>query len=93
MSDPNAVEAATRRLAKALEALEAAVERRREADQTERQLVAQLQAMGGDRSRLAAELDAAAARATRQDATNREIGRRLDVAIETVRAVIDNNDR
>jgi hypothetical protein len=93
MSDPNAVEAATRRLAMALEALEAAVERRREADRTEQQLVAQLQAMGGDRSRLAADLDAAAAQAKRQDNASREIGRRLDVAIETIRAVIDNNDR
>jgi hypothetical protein len=93
MSDPNAVEAATRRLAMALEALEAAVERRRAADRVEQQLVAQLQAMGGDRSRLAAELDAATAQAKRQDNVHREIGRRLDVAIETVRAVIDNNDR
>ncbi len=93
MTDPSAIENATRRLALALDALEAAVERRREADRGEDQLVAQLHALGGDRSRLAAELDAAAAHARQLETTNREIARRLDLAIDTIRSVIEANDR
>jgi hypothetical protein len=93
MTDPSAIETATRRLALALDALEAAVERRREADHGEEQLVAQLHALGSDRSRLASELDAAAAHAKQLETTNREIARRLDVAIDSVRNVIEAHDR
>ncbi|MDT3683555.1 MAG: DUF4164 family protein [Pseudorhodoplanes sp.] len=93
MTDPSAIETATRRLALALDALEAAVERRREADHGEERLVAQLHALGNDRSRLATELDAAAAHAKQLETTNREIARRLDIAIDNVRTVIEANDR
>jgi len=87
MSDPS-IDAATKRLALALDALEAALERRREADRSEERLAAQLQALGTDRSRLACDLDAQAARAKRLESTNREIAHRLDVAIDTIRSVI-----
>jgi chromosome segregation ATPase len=93
MTDPSAIETATRRLAMALDALEAAVERRREADHNEERLVAQLHALSSDRSRLASELDAAMAHAKQLETTNREIARRLDIAIGGVRAVIEANDR
>ena len=81
MTEANAIEAATRRLSAALDALEAATERRREADRGEETLVAQVQALGADRSRLAADLDQQAARSRRLEATNREVAKRLDVAI------------
>jgi hypothetical protein len=93
MSEASAIDAATKRLALALDALEAAVERRREADRNQERLAAQLQALGNDRSRLAAELDATAARTRQVEATNREIARRLDTAMETIRNVIEANDR
>jgi hypothetical protein len=93
MTDPSAIETATRRLALALDALEAAVERRREADHGEEQLVAQLHVLGSDRSRLASELDAAAAHAKQLETNNREIARRLDLAIDSVRSVIEAHDR
>jgi hypothetical protein len=93
MSDSTAIDAATRRLALALDALEAAVERRREADRGEERLAAQVQALSADRSRLAADLDAAAARSRRLSTTNREIARRIDVAIDTIRAVIGSSAR
>jgi chromosome segregation ATPase len=93
MTDPSAIETATRRLAMALDALEAAVERRREADHNEERLVAQLHALSSDRSRLASELDAAMAHAKQLETANREIARRLDIAIGGVRAVIEANDR
>ena len=50
-------------------------------------------ALGTDRSKLAAELDAASARARALETANREIARRLDVAIETIRGVLEANDR
>lgn len=91
MSDAS-IDAATKRLALALDALEAALERRREADRNEDSLASQLQALGADRSRLASTLDAQAARAKRLETANREIARRLDTAIGTIRDVIGANE-
>jgi len=93
MSDPSAIDAATRRLALALDALDAAVERRREADRDGDRLSAQLQSLGADRSRLASDLDAAAARSRRLENKDRDIARRLDAAIDTIRSVIEAHDR
>ena len=92
MTDAGAIEAATRRLMLALEGLEAAAERRRETDRAELAVADQLHALGADRSRLAADLDAAAARAHALETTNQEVARRLDAAIETIRSVIEAND-
>lgn len=88
MADAATIDAATRRLALALDALEAAVERRSEADRGEQSLGEQLHALGGDRSRLAAELDEVTARSREIEAANREIARRIDVAMDGIRAVI-----
>ena len=93
MTDASAIDAAAKRLALALDALEAAVERRREADQGQEGLTAQVHALGADRSRLASDLDAAAARAKQFETTNREIARRLDAAIDAIRSVLEANDR
>ena len=93
MSEPNAIDAASKRLALALDALAAAVERRREADRGEETLNAQLHALGTDRSRLAAELDTAAARARALETTNREVAQRLDAAIDTIRSVLAASER
>jgi hypothetical protein len=92
MADATAIDAATKRLALALDALEAAVERRREADLGEQSLGSQLHALGSDRSRLAAELDEVSARSREIETTNREIARRIDVAMDGIRAVLDAND-
>jgi hypothetical protein len=91
MTDPNAIDAASRRLALALDALAAAVERRREADRGADALTDQLHALGNDRSRLAAELDAVAARARALQTTNHEVAQRLDAAIDTIRSVLAAN--
>jgi septal ring factor EnvC (AmiA/AmiB activator) len=93
MSDTTAIDSATRRLALALDALEGAVERRREADHGEQSLHSQLHALSADRSRLAADLDAAAAHAKNLETTNREVARRLDAAMDTIRAVLESSDR
>jgi Domain of unknown function (DUF4164) len=93
MTEGSAIEAASKRLALALDALAAAVERRHEADRGEQTLDAQLHALGADRSRLAAELDAAAARNRMLEAANREVAERLDAAIDTIRSVLAANER
>jgi molecular chaperone GrpE (heat shock protein) len=92
MSDGTAIEAATKRLAAALDGLEAALERRREADRSEAALTEQVSVLGADRSRLAAELDAQTARAHRLEATGQDVSRRLDVAMETIHAVVDAHE-
>jgi hypothetical protein len=83
------IDAATRRLMAALEALESAVERRREADRDENELAIRIQALGTDRSRLADELDRSLVKTRRLERANREIAERLDAAIGTIRAVLD----
>ncbi|HVX99805.1 MAG TPA: DUF4164 domain-containing protein [Pseudorhodoplanes sp.] len=89
MSDSIAIEQAARRLTLALDALEAAVERRREMDRNEEALTVQLHHLGTDRSRLASDLDHAFARQRQLETTNREIARRLDIAMDTIRAVLE----
>jgi hypothetical protein len=89
MSDSIAIEQAARRLTLALDALEAAVERRREADRAGESLAMQLHQLGTDRSRLAADLDRAFSRTRSLETTNREIARRLDIAMDTIRSVLE----
>jgi chromosome segregation ATPase len=82
------IEAATRRLMLALDALESAVERRREADRDEDELASRIQALGADRSRLADELDTSLVKSRKLERANREIAERLDAAIGTIREVL-----
>jgi chromosome segregation ATPase len=86
------IEIATRRLTAALDALESAVERRRDADRDENELATRIQALGTDRSRLADELDGALMKARKLDRTNREISDRLDSAIVTIRSMLDTGE-
>ena len=92
MTEPSAVDAAVKRLALALDALEAAVERRQHADRNEEGLATQLHALGVDRTRLASALDGETARARQLETANREIAQRIDTAMESIRAVIDGKD-
>ncbi len=92
MSDIDSIEAASRRLALALDALDAAAERRREAAKSEAALSAQIHALGNDRSRLAGELDHAIARSHALEAANREVAQRLARAIDTVRGVLADEE-
>jgi ABC-type transporter Mla subunit MlaD len=90
MSETDSIEAASRRLALALDALDAAAERRREAARGEGALAAQVHALGDDRARLAGELDDAIARARALESANREVAQRIAAAIETIRGVLAN---
>jgi predicted nucleic acid-binding Zn-ribbon protein len=82
------IDTATRRLMMALDALEAAAERRRDADRDENELASRIQALGADRSRLADELDGSLVKTRRLERTSREISEKLDAAIGTIRAVL-----
>lgn len=93
MTDPGAIEAASRRLAQALDALQAAVARKRESDTGGDAVAKQLHALGSDRARLAGELDAAAAHARKLEDTNREVVRRIDVAMGAIQRLLDEHDR
>jgi CRP-like cAMP-binding protein len=85
MNEQSAIDTAVKRLAQALDGLDAAVERRREADRGEAALAAQVQT-------LAANLDGETARSRRLETTNREIAERLDTAIATIQSVLDSNE-
>jgi hypothetical protein len=92
MTEQSAVDVAVKRLAMALDALDAAVERRRQSDRTEDALVGQVQALGLDRARLADTLDGETARSRKLESTNREIAQRLEAAIASVQSVLDGNE-
>jgi chromosome segregation ATPase len=92
MSNTDPIENATRRFALALEALEAATERRCEGDRAERALADQVHALGADRAQLASHLDEATARARALETVNREIAQRIDQAIETIRGALEFGD-
>jgi chromosome segregation ATPase len=89
MSDTDSIEAASRRLSLALEALDEAAERRREADRGAQALANQVHALDSDRARLAGELDHAAARTRALETANREVAQRIDQAIETIRGALE----
>jgi septal ring factor EnvC (AmiA/AmiB activator) len=93
MSEMDSVDTASKRLALALDALDAAVERRCQADRDDAKLSSQVEALDADRSRLAADLDHAAARSRTLETANREVARRLDAAIDTIRAVLAASNR
>ena len=83
------IEAATRRLMAALDALESAVERRHEADRDEDELASRIQALGADRSRLADELDGSLVKTRKLERSSREIAEKLDAAIGTIRTLLE----
>ena len=77
MSDTHAVDHAVRRLNDALDALDAAMELRLEADRRRGMLAEEVHDFSMDRSRLAAELDHVQAHSRAVETTNREAARRL----------------
>ena len=76
----------------ALDALEAAAERRRETDRSEEALATQVHALGSDRAQLASELDQAVARSRALQTANREVAQRIAQAIETIRGVLASEE-
>lgn len=92
MAERPAVDQAFDRLLTALDRLEAAVNRRVDADRNLGTLEDEVQRLTEDRSDLAGSLDKSEARANRLEETNREVSRRLVTVMETVRTVLDKHD-
>jgi hypothetical protein len=88
MNEIDSIEAASRRLALALDALDAAAERRCEAARNEEAMTMQVHVLGEDRARLAGELDEAIARSRALEAADREVVKRIAAAIETIGSVL-----
>ncbi|GGC64381.1 DUF4164 family protein [Chelatococcus reniformis] len=80
---------ALKRLDAALTALEAAAARREEADRRSGDLETELSLMQDDRARLAVDLDGTIAKLDRMEATTADVGRRLELAMAAVQAVLD----
>lgn len=87
------LEAALQRLNDALARLEEAAEHRVELDLTIAGRGIEVQALSEDRSRLARELDASYARFSTLETANRDVSRRLDQAMESLRHVLEPQDR
>jgi hypothetical protein len=88
MSDIDPIALAQHRLTLALDALEAAAERRSEADRAGAGLADQVHALDSDRARLASELDEATARSRNLETASRDVAERIDQAIATIRGVL-----
>jgi hypothetical protein len=93
VSTPLSVEAALQRLNAALAQLEEAAEHRIELDRTIAGRGIEVQALSEDRSRLAQELDASYARFSSLESANRDVSRRLDQAMGSIRHVLEPIDR
>ena len=77
------------KLAKAVDMLDEAVDKRMERESALSSAEAEVQRMGADRARLAESLDNAESKAQRLESANREVSRRLVDAMESIRAVLD----
>ena len=92
MAQSSELDNALSRLNTALNALDAAVGRRLEADQERGALEVELQRMDEDRARLAQSLDSTEARSQRLEDANREVSKRLVAAMESIRTVLDRRN-
>jgi hypothetical protein len=84
----SATEHAVKRLEAALKSLEQAVEQRRSLADGGERLAAEVEMLTADRARLAETLDQSVARALALETVNRDVSKRLDTAIETVRGLL-----
>jgi hypothetical protein len=89
---PTPTEQAVKRLELALQTLENVVEERLSLSVGSDALAEEVQLLSSDRARLAETLDQAQARAARLETINRDVSRRLDSAIDTIRAVLEADE-
>ena len=92
MTHSTRLDASLKRLAAAMDLLEAASDRRAVADRQRMDLEETLAVMQDDRSRLAVELDGAATRNRALDDATLEATRRLQIAETAIRAVLARSE-
>lgn len=88
----SAAEQAVRRLEAALQGLELAIQERLASSAGAAGLAEEVEMLTTDRAKLAETLDQAEARAARFEGVNRDVSRRLDQAIETIRTVLASEE-
>ena len=93
MSEASSLDGAIRRLVGAVDAVEAAVAQYLEKSRAGRDREVEIALLADDRARLAQDLDSSNARAATLSNVNREVGRRLDQAIESIRSVVAAHER
>jgi hypothetical protein len=91
--DANPLDLALRRLNGAADLLEASIAQSMEKARSSRDRASELSLLSDDRARLAEDLDLANARAQSLAHANRDVSRRLDQAMETIRSVLATVDR
>lgn len=89
---PHRLDVALKRIAKALDHLDAAVERRVIQDQQSGDQSQEFAVMQDDRARLAVELDGTLAKSKRIEAAAKEAGKRLERASATLKALLSAHD-
>lgn len=87
-----ALGAALRRLESAVGVLEAASARALDVGRSGAEREAELALLEDDRARMAEELDSSTARTVRLETINRDVARRLDKTIETIRDVLKDSN-
>jgi hypothetical protein len=90
---PHRLDAALKRIANALDHLDAAVERRVEIDRQRNDLAEEYSVMQDDRARLAVELDGSVARARQLEQATREAGKKLERASLTIKAILTASEQ
>jgi hypothetical protein len=90
MNTPARIEAALKKLAAALDQLDAACERRIDAEAERNNLEEEFAVLQDDRSRLGVELDSAMARSKSLELATDEVARRLQKASTTLRAMLSH---
>ena len=94
MSEPqrsrDGLDAAVRRLGTALDALEAALTRRRAGERSIAAIRGELQVLTEERARLAQQLNEAREHTAALESANREASRRLDTAMAAIRVVLES---
>lgn len=88
-SNSDELETAAGRLNGALDALEAALSRRRRQTASAESLAVEVETLAQDRSRLAQELDQARARVARLESAGDHAAERIDSAIGSIRHLLD----
>jgi uncharacterized protein YciW len=88
----SATEQAVKRLEAALESLELAIQERLSNSAGAEGLVEEVEMLTADRARLAETLDQTSARSAKLENVNRDVSRRLDQAIETIRTVLQSDE-
>jgi predicted nucleic acid-binding Zn-ribbon protein len=88
MNPSDSLQLGLKRLAAALDQLEAAAERRAQADAQRGNLEEELAVMQDDRTKLAVELDGVVARTNALENANQDVARRLELAGQAIRTVL-----